>query len=208
MNVAVDGRSEAEVQFALSEIRAIASATGREVEATIPMAVRGTPFLPPNDILGPKGQRWAPTHGIAPHSRIVALTDELHAFFEDRAELLERHGIEWGYVTFAISTTAILIEPMLYWPGERGPYHERVIAPAHLAKLPRLARAPETADVVRQLRADLGRFWMEHGCAHLQIGKTYRYLETRQPPFGALVRGIKALVDPHGLVNPGALGLP
>ena len=117
MNVAVDGNSQAEVDHALGEIRKISGAKGREVEATVPRAVRGAPFLPPNDILGPKGQRWAPSHGIAPHSRIVALTDALGSFFAARASLFERHGIEWGYVTFAISTTAILIEPMLYCPA-------------------------------------------------------------------------------------------
>jgi FAD/FMN-containing dehydrogenase len=207
MNVAVDGRTEAEVQFALSEIRAIALAKGKEVEATVPRAVRGTPFLPPNDILGPKGQRWAPSHGIAPHSRIVAVTDGLHAFFEERADLLKQHGVEWGYVTFAISTTAIILEPMLYWPGARELYHERIITPAHLEKLPKLDPSPEAADFMRQLRSDLSRFWVDQGCVHLQIGKTYRYLESRQPPVRALVEGLKALVDPHGLVNPGSLGL-
>jgi FAD/FMN-containing dehydrogenase len=207
MNIAIDGRSDAEVQFALSEIRSIVSTRGQEVEPTIPMAVRGTPFLPPNDILGPKGQRWAPSHGIAPHSRIVALTDDLHAFFEERADLLEAHGVKWGYVTFAISTTAILLEPMLYWPGEREPYHERMIAPAHLAKLPRLPPAPRTAEVVGRLRADLNAFWLAHGCAHLQIGKAYRYLEDRRAPTRALLESFKRLVDPRGLVNPGALGL-
>jgi FAD/FMN-containing dehydrogenase len=207
MNVAVDGRTEAEVQFALSEIRAIALAKGREVEATVPRAVRGTPFLPPNDVLGPKGERWAPSHGIAPHSRIVAVTDGLHAFFEERADLLKQHRVEWGYVTFAISTTAIILEPMLYWPGARELYHERIITPAHLDKLPKLDPAPEAADFMRQLRSDLSRFWVDQGCVHLQIGKTYRYLESRQPPVRALVEGLKTLVDPHGLVNPGALGL-
>jgi len=207
MNVAVDGRSEGEVDVALDEIRSIVAGTGKEVESTVPRAVRGTPFLPPNDILGPKGERWAPSHGIAPHSKIVALTSDLHAFFEARAELLAEHGIEWGYVTFAISTTAILLEPMLYWPGERALYHERVITPAHLAKLPRLAPAPETAEAVRRLRADLAAFWLEHGCAHLQIGKTYRYLESRQAPVRSFLEGLKALVDPEGRVNPGALGL-
>jgi FAD/FMN-containing dehydrogenase len=207
MNVAVDGRSDAEVQFALAEIRAIASPVGKEVEATVPRAVRGAPFLPPNDILGPKGQRWAPSHGIAPHSRILAVTDGLHAFFEARAQEMEAHGVEWGYVTFAISTTAILLEPMLYWPGAREAYHERMIAPAHLAKVPRLPPSPETAEFVRRLRSDLTAFWLSQGCAHLQIGKAYRYLEDRQPPVRALLEGIKALVDPEGLVNPGALGL-
>jgi FAD/FMN-containing dehydrogenase len=207
MNVAVDGRTEAQVEAALTEIRAIVGAKGSEVEATVPRSVRGAPFMPPNDILGPAGQRWAPSHGIAPHSRIVAVTDALHAFFEARSEVMEQHGVEWGYVTFAISTNAILIEPMLYWPDARELYHERIITPSHLAKLPKLEASPETAAVMRQLRSDLTQFWMDQGCAHLQIGKTYRYLESRQPSVRALLTGIKALVDPEGLVNPDALGL-
>ncbi len=102
MNVAVDGKCEAEVDFALEQIRRIGLKKGREIEATVPRSVRGTPFLPPDDILGPRGHRWAPSHGIAPHSRILAVTNALYAFFEARSDVLARHGIEWGYVTFAV----------------------------------------------------------------------------------------------------------
>jgi FAD/FMN-containing dehydrogenase len=206
MNVAVDGNCVAAVAASLTEIRKIASA-GREIEPTVPRAVRGTPFLPPNDLLGPKGQRWAPSHGIVPHSRAVALVDALKGFFADRAALLAEHGIEWGFVPFAISTNAILVEPMLYWPDARDAYHERMIAPSHLGKLPALPPNPQAAAAMRQLRLDLARFWMEQGCVHLQIGKTYRYLESRQPAFRSLLEQIKALVDPQGLMNPGSLGL-
>jgi FAD/FMN-containing dehydrogenase len=208
MNVAVDGHTEAAVAFALDEIRGIASAKGAEVEATVPRAVRGAPFMPPNDILGPKGERWAPSHGIAPHSRAVELTDGLHAFFEERSAMLERLGIEWGYVAFAISTTAILLEPMLYWPGARELYHERIITPGHLAKLPVHEPAPEAAEAMARLRLDLTQFWLDQGCAHLQIGKTYRYMENLQPAARSLLDGIKTTLDPDGLINPGALGFP
>jgi FAD/FMN-containing dehydrogenase len=208
MNIVVDGRRRAEVEFALEEIRELARTEGGdEVEASVPRAVRAAPFLPPNDILGPKGERWAPSHGIAPHSRIVAVTDALHDFFAARADLLERHGVEWGYVTFAVSTSAILLEPMLYWPGARELYHDRMIAPAHLAKLPRQAARPETAEMMRRLRSDLCGFWLDQGCVHLQIGKTYRYLESRASPVRDLLLGVKTTLDPQGLVNPGALGL-
>jgi FAD/FMN-containing dehydrogenase len=206
MNVAIDGRSQVEVDVALAEVRAIAN-TGREIEATVPRMVRGAPFMPPNDVLGPKGQRWAPSHGIAPHSRIAGLADALVAFFDERRDTLATHGIEWGFVAFAISTSAVLLEPMLYWPDARERYHERVIAPAHLARLPVLAADPAAAAAMRALRDDLTRFWMAHGCAHLQIGKTYRYLESRQPPVRTLIEQLKAALDPRGLVNPGSLGL-
>jgi FAD/FMN-containing dehydrogenase len=207
MNTAVDGHSRAAVDQALAEIRTIAGPAAREIEPTVPLAVRGTPFLPPNDLLGPKGQRWAPSHGIAPHSRAIEVVDALLAFFAEREDLLRRHRIEWGYVTFAIATNAILIEPMLYWPGAREPYHERMIEPHALARLPAQPPDPEAAEAMRLLRQDLTRFWMQQGCAHLQIGKTYRYLESRQPAVRALLERIKAAVDPDGLINPGALGL-
>jgi D-lactate dehydrogenase (cytochrome) len=57
------------------------------------------------------------------------------------------------------------------------------------------------------LRLDLVAFWAEQGCAHLQIGKTYRYLENLQAPARTLLQHVKAAVDPNNLVNPGALGL-
>ncbi len=208
MNVAVDGRTMGEVEHSIGEIRGIAlRCGGKEIEATVPLAVRGAPFLPPNDILGPKGERWAPSHGIAPHSRIAALADDLCDFFDERSAILAEFGIEWGYVTFAISTSAILIEPMLYWPGEREPYHERMIQSSHLAKLPVLPPNQGAATAIAELRDDLTRFWMAHGCAHLQIGKTYRYLESRQPAVRRLVEQIKDALDPRGLMNPGAIGL-
>jgi FAD/FMN-containing dehydrogenase len=206
MNIAVDGNCAAAVEASLAQIRRIARA-GREIEATVPRAVRGTPFLPPNDLLGPKGQRWAPSHGIVPHSRATKLVDELKEFFRARQALLAEHGIEWGFVPFAISTNAILIEPMLYWPDKREAYHERMIAPAHLGKLPVLPANPAAAEAMRVLRLDLTRFWMEQGCVHLQIGKTYRYLESRQPELRTLLEQVKAAVDPKGLMNPGSLGL-
>ena len=207
MNVAVDGHSAGEVEHALAEIRRIGAVHGREIEATVPRMVRGAPFMPPNDVLGPKGQRWAPSHGIAPHSRIQAVGLAVQAFFEERAGLLQRHGIEWGFVAFAVSTNAILLEPMLYWPDARERYHERVIQPAHLAKLPVLPPDPAAAEAMRLLRQDLTRLWMDQGCAHLQIGKTYRYLESRQAPVRALLLSLKAVLDPRGLLNPGSLGL-
>jgi FAD/FMN-containing dehydrogenase len=66
---------------------------------------------------------------------------------------------------------------------------------------------PAADAAMRQLREELVKFWAAQGCAHLQIGKTYRYLETRQPNFRHLVEQIKACVDPKGLINPGSLGL-
>jgi hypothetical protein len=82
-----------------------------------------------------------------------------------------------------------------------------MISPAALAKLPVLPPNPAADTAMRQLRDDLLRFWAEQGCAHLQVGKTYHYLQTREPALRHLLEQIKAAVDPDGLVNPGSLGL-
>ncbi len=207
MNVSVDGNSEAAVDVAIAEIRKIAAGTGREIAATVPAAIRGTPFLEPNDLLGPKGQRWAPSHGIAPHSKIKTIVNSFNELLADHAKLINENCIETGFVCFAISTNAILFEPMFYWPGARQAYHERMIAPGYLAKMPVLPPNPAADAAMRQLREELVKFWAAHGCAHLQIGKTYRYLETREPNFRHFLEQIKASVDPKGLINPGSLGL-
>ena len=47
----------------------------------------------------------------------------------------------------------------------------------------------------------------EHSGVHLQIGKAYPYTRDRSDMTIALVRQIKDLTDPRGLINPGALGL-
>jgi FAD/FMN-containing dehydrogenase len=207
MNVTLDAATPeaADANFAL--IMQIAARRGTEIEATVPRAIRSLPFTYPNDILGDRGERWVPTHALAPHSRALEVVRALEQLFADREQILAEHQIEWGYIVFAVSTRTTLIEPLFYWPDARTPYHERMIEPAHLAKLPVLEPNPAATAAVRVLRDDLVRLFTESGCASLQIGKTYRYLETRQPAAAELLRSIKDAVDPRYLVNPGALGL-
>jgi FAD/FMN-containing dehydrogenase len=82
-----------------------------------------------------------------------------------------------------------------------------MIEPAHLAKLPVLPPDEEAAAAMQSLRQELVQFWLDRNCSHLQIGKTYRYLESRQPALRRLLEQIKAAVDPNRLMNPGSLGL-
>ena len=46
-----------------------------------------------------------------------------------------------------------------------------------------------------------------HGCGFFQIGRTYPYLASRDPASIALLKAIKAQLDPAFMLNPGALGL-
>jgi hypothetical protein len=206
MNIVIDDATAAGADARAVAVQTIAARNGVEIEATVPRAIRSLPFVYPNDILGDRGERWVPTHALAPHSRALEVVRALENYFAAREEQLKAHGIEWGYLVFAVATRTTLIEPLFYWPDRRTPYHERMIEPQHLAKLPLLEPNPAASAAVRALRSGLIELFAELGCAHLQIGKAYPFLRHRQPAARQLLHGIKGTVDPRRLMNPGALG--
>ena len=206
LNISLDEHSPEAADAHVAALRILASKNGRQIEATVPRAIRSLPFTYPNDILGDRGERWVPTHALAPHSRALEVVGKMEEYFESREEALRANGIEWGYLVFAVSTRTTLIEPLFYWPDRRMPYHERMIQPQHLGRLPRVEPNPQATAAVHTLRSGLTQLFTEMGLAHLQIGKAYPYLQNRQPSALDLLNGIKNTVDPRRLMNPGALG--
>jgi FAD/FMN-containing dehydrogenase len=206
MNVVIDDPTAAGADARADLVRSIAALNGVEVEATVPRAIRSLPFVYPNDILGDRGERWVPTQGLAPHSRALEVVRALESYFAAREDQLKEHGIEWGYLVFAVAARTTLIEPLFYWPDRRTAYHERMIQPQYLAKLPLLDPNPGASQAVSALRSGVIQLFAQLGCAHLQIGKAYPFLEHRQPAARQLLQGIKDSVDPRNLMNPGSLG--
>jgi FAD/FMN-containing dehydrogenase len=206
LNVVIDAASPQAADAHLAIVRGLGSEYGTEFEATIPRAIRSLPFTYPNDILGDRGERWVPTHALAPHSRAKEVIRAIEEYFAGHEDELKDNRIEWGYLVFAVSTRTTLIEPLFYWPDRRQAFHERMIQPQHLAKLPLLDPNPRASAAVRALRTGLIELFAELGCAHLQIGKAYPFLQHRQPAALKLLHTIKSGVDPARLMNPGALG--
>jgi FAD/FMN-containing dehydrogenase len=208
IHVIVEDSSAPGADAKLAAIREIvARAGGNEIEPSVPRAIYGTPFSYPNGILGTKGERWVPINVLAPHSRVGELLGAIRAYFERQAQLIEEPGIEYGIIFFAVGNNTICIEPLFYWPDARTNYHERMIEKPFLDKLPKLAPNPAASAAMHQLRLGFTDLAMRMGCVHVQIGKTYRYRESREPATYALLEAIKQAVDPHRLVNPGSLGL-
>ena len=58
-----------------------------------------------------------------------------------------------------------------------------------------------------QLRRDLAGLWGAFGATHLQIGKTYAYVDSLSSAALAMAEALKHALDPRGLMNPGALQL-
>ncbi|MEM9529375.1 MAG: FAD-binding oxidoreductase [Pseudomonadota bacterium] len=204
----IDGSDPAETKARARLLRELLAELGSEAPNTVPAVVRGLPFAPLYNVLGPHGERWAPLHGFLPHDDVL----KFHVAYD---ELLERFQADFdrlkiwvGAMFEAVGPNSFLYEVAIYWPDAQSPYHQRVVDADYLANLPTYDDNPEARDVVERFRQDLIALYRSHGATHFQLGKAYPYFEQLQPPAQALVQALKSALDPQGLMNPGALGLP
>lgn len=202
-----DGVDQASADAKVAAIRAVGRRYGTEIANTVPTIVRGMPFAPLTNILGPKGERWCPMHGLFAHDAVNAFHEAITAFWAANKHEMDAHGIYTGAMFMAVGGSAFVYEPTFYWPDARDIVHDRMAPADHLATIDAYPAAPEAAALVAQLKHDVIDLMHAHGAAHLQIGKTYPYLTGRNAASVALLRAIKAELDPHDILNPGALGL-
>lgn len=208
LHVLTEARLQTAADDDLERARKMAIAHGAtETENTIPKIIRANPFGPLNSMLGPEGQRWAPVHGLLPHSRAVACYDAIISLFADHREQMDELGIFTGTLMSAVGGSGAIIEPCLYWPDAANPLHRDSVEDAHLAKLPELDENPEAWALAQRLKQALVDLFHDHGAAHFQIGRTYRYRDSLDPAADALLVSLKKTLDPKGLMNPGSLGL-
>ncbi|MFZ4689851.1 MAG: FAD-binding oxidoreductase [Polymorphobacter sp.] len=207
MHYLTDGVDSAEARAKMAVIKRIGAAHGEEIANTVPTVVRGMPFAPLFNVLGPKGERWVPMHTLLPHDRVKPFHRAISAYWADNADVMAAHGIYTGGMFMAVGASAFVYEPAIYWPDARTIFHDRMVPADHLATLPAYAASSAARAEVDRLKADVIALMHAHGGAHLQIGKVYPLLPGRNPASVALLRAIKAVLDPQGILNPGALGL-
>ncbi|MCB2106957.1 MAG: FAD-binding oxidoreductase [Rhodobacteraceae bacterium] len=202
-----EGLSEGETKGRAALLRGIAKKHGREIPNSVPLVVRAMPFAPLHNILGPAGERWVPLHGILPASTVVAFHHDVKRILDSYGEKMNQHGVHVGIIFSALGTGAFLYEPAIYWKDELTVYHRTMLDEDFKSALPSYPANPQGAALVRELRTDLLELFHRYGAAHLQVGKQYPLLRDRNPGAVAMLRAIKAAVDPKGLFNPGTLGL-
>jgi len=208
IHIICDGRSQAGVAADVETARKICLAqNGKEIENSIAKIIRAVPFPPLNSILGPSGERWAPVHGIVSLSQAPVLFAEIQALFREMAPAFEREGVYVGYLFTSLSTNALIIEPVFYWPEARNALIEKTVEPQHLSQLPVLPDNPGATAVVSEARKRVIDICLGLGCGHFQIGRSYPYHESRDDASWSLLETLKASLDPNGALNPGALGL-
>lgn len=208
LHATIDAGHSADAAWRLAEIRRIALASrGREIEPVIPKVVRATPFRHVGEFLvGHAGERWIPIHACLPASRLKPVFEATMAYFASRADVLERYHIATSHLTGS-SGTDVVFEPAFYYPDALKPFHLRNLEPADAARYRSLPAVPGATEAVTGMLRDLARIFLAHGAVHQQIGKFYPYRESLQAGSWALLEGVKRVVDPRGLMNPGSLGL-
>jgi glycolate oxidase len=202
-----DGVDQAEARAKIAAIKRIGAAHGEEIANTVPTVVRGMPFAPLNNTLGPKGERWVPMHTLLPHDRVKSFHRALMAYWAENQAVMDAHGIFTGAMFMAVGASAFIYEPTFYWPDARTIFHDRMVPADHLASLPSYAASSAARAEVDRMKHDVIDLMHAHGGAHLQIGKVYPLLDGRNPASVALLRAIKSALDPQDIFNPGALGL-
>jgi D-lactate dehydrogenase (cytochrome) len=203
----IDGCDANEAKAKANRVRAVFRELGREITNSVPSFVRAVPFAPLFNILGPQGERWVPLHGVLPQAQVVAFHAGLTALLARNEAEMDRLGVWIGTMFSPVGSTGFLYEIALYWPDARTAYHDTVLAPEHLAAIPAYPADADAAALTDRLKREMIALYAAHEAAHFQIGRAYPYLERLDPTAVALLRTVKAQLDPQGLMNPGVLGL-
>ncbi|WP_336952828.1 FAD-binding oxidoreductase [Sphingobium aromaticivastans] len=208
IQIMIDDHSAAGAAERLKKVRAIAMANGAtELAPSVPRAIRGTPFTDFNVPERRTTLRNLPINSIYPHSRAPAALKAIRALLAENQAEIDRHGMNVGVVFFAVGKNAMCIEPILYWHDEQHFHHNRLTERSDVEAIDKIGERPAATLFAMELREKLKAVMKANGAVHVQIGKAYNYLPSREPRVAELVRAVKASVDPDRRINPGALGL-
>jgi D-lactate dehydrogenase (cytochrome) len=159
-------------------------------------------------MVGPTGEAWVPIHGVLSLSNAPKALADIHALYAEMAHDHAAAGVKTGFLFTTMSSNAIVVEPVYFWPEGWRDVHESAIEPAHLARLTSRPPNPPARALVVETRTRVLEILRGYGAGHFQIGRTYPYRESRDAASVALLDSLKTFADPHGAINPGVLGFP
>lgn len=204
MHVTLDGITDAVAEANMAVIREICLAYGREIPNILPKAMAARRFFV-RGFLGEDGERWVPTNAMFPLSKAVSVATEVQRFFESHRADLTRHKMIESYMTHA-TDQYFLCEPSFYWFDEVSDLHLRHLDAPSAKKFRDNKPDTEARAFAQQLRLDLRDLFYDLGAVNVQLAKFYRYQDSLEPETARLVKDLKTLLDPDGILSPGNLG--
>lgn len=208
LHLVAAGRRRDTVAADLAAARKLATGHGgRVVAATIPRVTRAEPFGSLDGVLGANGERWTALNAKVTHSEAAALLAGFDALEARHGRALAQHGVAITRLCSAMGPLAFSFEAVFHWRDAWLPLHRVTLSKARRAALVEPPANPAARALVGELRADTLALFRAHGAASNQLGRTYPFLDALEPATAELLRGLKAQLDPRGLMNPGVLGL-
>ena len=208
LHFVTEGASKAGVDDAFARLAGLCQAEGgRSVEPTIPKVIRANPFTPLNNMIGPNAERWTPVHGIVAMSDGPACWSEVEAALASFRDQFSAHDVTTGTLITTLGPTGYLIEPVFLWPDELFALHEASVETGYVKGLKPKPADPAATQIVAHAREAVVEVFQRYGAAHFQVGRVYPLAQTRSAPVLALLKAVKAALDPDNVINPGALGL-
>ena len=204
LHVVTEGWTQeiAEVQMAV--LSGLMGSGGKCEEPAIPTFIRSEPFSFTQSPLDPKGRLQIWTHGVFSLGETSRAYDAFKSVLKTHAESMKSMEIE-ATLSFAVAGNAMMVEPVLYWPGPATPLHLKGMSETALSGVQMESTEADTK--VREIRNDFRESMNELGAAHMQYGRFYPYATVTSPSTVNFLKDIKLIVDPGRLLNPGVLGL-
>jgi len=207
LHLVLAARSEAALAADIAAAREIAARFGgKALPDSIPRAGRADLFAPVSTmVLGPEQDRWIALNAKVAHRDAAALAQAVEAVFTRHKAALDETGVIVSRLLTVMGTHSFSYEPVMNWRDTWLPLHREIVGAGHNRAEP--PPAPGARAVVMQVRAELIAAFAALGACSNQIGRAYPYASVLRPESRALLEAIKTAVDPHGVMNPGALEL-
>ena len=101
---------------------------------------------------------------------------------------MRKAKVDKGTMYMTINTHVFLYEPVFYWEDSRTNFHKRFLPKEYLDILPEYPENPEGRALVRELRQKINEIFASVGAVHMQVGKSYPYMQGRDTEAARLLR--------------------
>ena len=202
LHIVTEGWTQNIADASMEVLRQLIGESGQVQDAVVPTFIRTNPFSFVDSPIDAQGRLQIWTHGVFPYDRTYAAYESFKTILNGHAEDMRRVDMD-ATVSFACAGNAMMVEPVLYWKGRPTDLHLRGMADK--SDTATIAQSTDADDLARRIRAAFNECVVALGAAHMQYGRFYPFTSVTNDRIVVLFNGIKRILDPKRLMNPGVL---